>query len=982
MTTGIPRIAIIGLACRFPGARGEAELWEMLRTGTRAISDFSDEALVQAGISRERLASPDLVKSGGVVPDIDRFDAEYFQLTPREAQLTDPQHRLFLECAVEALENAACDPARYDGNIGVFAGASAYVRYGPADGQRDPITGPIANGIDFLTTRVSYKLDLRGPSVVVQTACSTSLVAVHLACQSLLAGESAVALAGGVSIDERQVHGYLYDQDGICSPDGHCRAFDASAKGTVPSGGVGVVVLKRLDHALRDGDPIRAVVCGTAINNDGSGKIGFTAPSVAGQSSVIAEAMAVSAVVPRSITLVEAHGTGTPLGDPIEVAALAQAFAGQTADRGFCALGTIKSNIGHADCAAGVAGLIKAVLALEHREIPATLDVREPNPAIDFAASPFRLATEHRAWVTDQLPRRAGVSSFGLGGTNAHAVLEEAPEPAATTPGAPWQLLVVSARSAPALSAASDRLADWLEGNPRAQLADVAFTLQAGRTRHAHRRALVCRSSTEAVRLLRERPAGTPAVSERQQAPVAFLFPGQGTQHAGMARELYRVSAEFRAALDRCAGIARSVADLPILDVLCAERDDTSAAAAIDRPALAATAIVSTAYALAQLWIAAGVTPAVMLGHSLGEYVAACLADVLTLEDALYLVAARGRLIERLPRGRMVAAALPVEDARAFAGREVAVAAINGPRAVVFSGPTSAIMALEDQLTTRAVKHRALRAEHAYHSAMLDPILDAYQAEVHRVRLREPRVPYVSSLTGQWIRPQEATSPAYWVRQTRETVRFHDGLRVLLEDSARLVLDVGPGGALASLARQSPEARGATIAASLPAPHDPASDLATVLTAAGQLWVAGARLHPGAFHPGEVRRRLHLPTYPFQRQRYWWTGQVPAPAAPPPDTRPPAGTTPPASSSELEARLVEFWQEAFGVSAITPLDDFFALGGTSLLAIGILARVRETFPVEVSFADLFRTRTIRGLAEHIDQALVAKLTAQTAEPDA
>ena len=968
--TGLPRIAIIGLACRFPGASDEAELWDLLRTGTRGITDFSDDALVQAGMSRERLADPNLVKSGGVVPDIDLFDAAYFQLTPREAQRTDPQHRLFLECAVEALENAACDPARFDGNIGVFAGASAYVRYGPADHHRDPITGPIANGIDFLTTRVSYKLDLRGPSVVVQTACSTSLVAIHLACQSILAGESAIALAGGVSIDERQVLGYLYEQDSICSPDGHCRAFDASAQGTVPSGGVGIVVLKRLDHALRDGDPIRAIVCGTAINNDGANKIGFTAPSIAGQASVIAEAMAVADVVPRSITLVEAHGTGTPLGDPIEVAALAQAFAEQTADRGFCALGSIKSNIGHADAAAGVAGLIKAVLALEHREIPSTLDVRAPNPGIDFAASPFRLAVAHRAWDTDQLPRRAGVSSFGLGGTNAHAVLEEAPDPAATSAGAPWQLLVLSAKTAPALAAASDRLAAWLEANPRAALADVAFTLQAGRTRHAHRRAIVGRSSSEAARLLRDAAAGTRSVSERQHAPVAFLFPGHGKQHAGMARALYRVSAEFRSALDRCAGIARGVADLPLLEVLCAERDDASAAAAIDRPALAATAIVSVSYALAQMWIAAGVTPAVMLGHSLGEYVAACLAGVLTLEDAISLVAARGRLIERLPRGRMIAAALPVEDAQRFAHRDVAIAAINGPRSVVFSGPPSAIGALEDQLTARAIKHRALRAEHAYHSAMFDPILDAYHAEVQRVRLREPRIPYVSSLTGQWIHPEEATSPAYWLRQTRETVRCHDGLRAVLADPARILLDAGPGGALAALARQSPEARDATIAASLPAPHDPASELATVLHAAAQLWSSGAPLHPGGLCGGEVRRRLHLPTYPFERQRHWWTDAAPAGPAPAPE---PAAAS--AAPSELESLLIKHWQEAFGVRAITPLDDFFALGGTSLLAIGILARVRETFPIEVSFADLFRTRTIRRLAEHIDQALVAKLTA-------
>jgi acyl transferase domain-containing protein len=651
----LPQVAIIGMAGRFPRCPSVDELWRQLCDGAECISRFSDAELRAAGIGAATLADPAYVKAGALLDDIDRFDAPFFRFSSREAEMTDPQHRVFLECAWEALENAGYDPDRYPGAIGVFAG-SGMSRYLPllyADRELVRAVGTyrlhLGNDKDFLPTLASYKLNLRGPSLSVQTACSTSLVAVHLAVQSLLNGECDMALAGGVSITVLRKSGYFYREGGISSPDGHCRAFDAAARGTVGGNGAGVVVLKRLAEALADGDSIRAVVLGSAINNDGAQKVGFTAPGLDGQARVIREALAVAGVEPRTLGYVEAHGTGTSLGDPIEVAALTEAF--DTDERGFCALGSLKTNLGHLDVAAGAAGLIKTVLALEHGLLPPSLHFERPNPEIDFAASPFYVNTTLAPWRRDGAPRRAGVSAFGIGGTNAHVVLEEAPSSPPGDPAPEWHLLPLSAETEPALDRAAAALAEHLARHPGLDLADVAFTLQVGRRHCRHRRALVCRDREEALALLAG-ASGSAARLAGERRAVAFLFPGQGAQHPGMAAAIYRREPRFQAEVDRCCAFLAPRLGVDLRGLLVPDSAGSAreeAVAALRRTELAQPALFVTEYALARLWMAWGVHPGALLGHSLGEYVAACIAGVFSLEDALALVAVRGRLMAAAP---------------------------------------------------------------------------------------------------------------------------------------------------------------------------------------------------------------------------------------------------------------------------------------------------------------------------------------------
>ncbi|HYG61904.1 MAG TPA: type I polyketide synthase, partial [Thermoanaerobaculia bacterium] len=866
----------IGMAGRFPGAANVGELWRRLRNGEECISSFSDAELAESGVDSSLLADPAYVRAAGVVEGAELFDAPFFGFNPREAEIMDPQHRVFLECAWEALESAGYDPARYPGRIGVYAGVgiNTYLHHiqGGGAGLLQTSAGRyqafIANDKDFVPTRVSYKLDLKGPSVNVQTACSTSLVALHLACQSLRAGDCDMALVGGVSIRSPQREGYLYEEGGILSPDGHCRAFDADAKGTVFANGAGIVVVKPLEDALADGDTVLAVVKGTALNNDGSGKVGYTAPSVEGQARVIAAALEAAGVEPETVSYIEAHGTGTALGDPIEVTALTEVFGSRTTRRGFCALGSIKSNLGHLDTAAGAAGLIKTVLALRHRELPPTLHFQAPNPRIDFAASPFYVNAALSEWTGGGGPLRAGVSSFGIGGTNAHVVVEEAPAPEATAPSRPWQLLALSARTPTALETATANLAANLREHPDLPLADVAYTLQMGRHAFAHRRFVVCR--TEA-----DDPAGALSDPERLvtghaetgERPVAFLFSGQGSQYPGMGQELYQIEPVFRNEIDACAELLRPHLGLDLRELLYPdlfgvdERD-------LERTDHAQPALFAVEYALARLWMSWGVRPDAMLGHSIGEYVAACLAGVFELADALALVAARGRLMQSLSQGAMLGVDLPEVEVIPLLSPDLDLAAVNAPASCVVSGTREAVAALEERLAARGVRHRRLHTSHAFHSAMMRPILGAFTAEVEKVHRRPPRLPWVSNLTGTWIEADEATNPAYWSRHLRSAVRFSDGVRTLLDgDAGRLLLEVGPGHTLATLARQAGPGR--IVASSLPHPRDPQPDGAVLLRALGRLWASGARVDWAGFHAGERRRRVPLPTYPFERQRYW-----------------------------------------------------------------------------------------------------------------
>jgi amino acid adenylation domain-containing protein len=862
-------VAIIGMAGCFPRAESLESFWRNLRQGVECISFFSDEELLAAGFSPDVLSDPRCVKARAILEGADRFDASFFGLTPRQAVLIDPQHRVFLECAWDALENAGYDPETCAGEIGVFAGASlnTYL-FGLSAAEETKDLGNFqvvtGNDKDYLATRVSYLCNLRGPSLTVQTACSTSLVAIHLACRSLVNGECDMALAGGVSISAPQKRGYLYSEGGTGSPDGHCRAFDARAQGTVSGEGVGIVVLKRLADALADGDRIEAVILGSAINNDGSSKVGYTAPSVGGQAAVITRALQVAGVSPETISYVEAHGTGTPLGDPIEITALTQAFRRQTGKTGFCAIGSVKTNIGHLDAAAGVAGLIKTVLALRRGEIPPSLGFERPNPRIAFQESPFYVNQRLAEWRANGTPRRAGVSSFGFGGTNAHVVLEEAP-PASPEPSPrSSHLLVLSARTPAALDRRMEDLAAHLENDPVLDLADVAWTLQVGRRVFGHRAVAVCTDARDAVQVLRSRDRDrllTAAEGETDR-PVAFLFPGQGARPAAGLAALHRGEPAFRQGLDRCAEILRPSLGVDLRSLLLAGE---SSGNDLGSTALAQPVLFAIEHSLAELWMAWGVRPNALLGHSLGEYVAACLSGVLSLEDALRLVVERGRLMQALPEGAMLAVPLPPEEVEELAAGAVSLAAINAPARCVLSGPAADIDALAGELASRGVSCRRLEVERAFHSRDVEAIQPALTAFLRQLHLQPPRIPFVSCLTGTWITDEEATDPAYWARQMRAPVRFTDAVDTLLTVGPCVLLEVGPGSALVSLARLHPKTpQGIASLAAAPAPD------AGLLAALGRLWLAGVRIDWRAVHAGERRGRVALPSYPFERSSYWF----------------------------------------------------------------------------------------------------------------
>jgi acyl transferase domain-containing protein/acyl carrier protein len=872
-------VAIIGMTGRFPGAQSVEELWQNLQGGVESIIFFSHEELLSSGIDPTVLRDPNYVKAGAVLKDVELFDADFFGFTPREAEIMDPQHRLFLECAWEALESAGYDPERYNGAIGVYAGArlSTYVPLGHFSSDAvSHLQAVMGNEKDYLTSRISYKLNLKGPSVCVQSACSTSLVAVHMACQGLLNGECDMALAGGVAVKIPQKAGYVSSAE-LTSPDGHCRAFDARAQGTVFGNGVGMVVLKRFADALADGDSIHAVIKGSAVNNDGAVKVGYMAPSVDGQASVITEALAVSGIDAETVTYIEAHGTGTPLGDPIEITALTQAFRTSTEKTGFCALGTVKTNIGHLDTAAGVAGLIKTVLALQHKLLPPSLHFDQPNPQIDFAHSPFYVNTTLAAWKAGETPRRAGVSSFGIGGTNAHVILEEPPVIEASGPSRPWQLVLLSAQTGAALETMTSNLAEHFKQHPGLNLADVAYTLQVGRKAFNHRRMLVCHDRADAVQTLAvPNPRRVlSATQEPHHRPIVFMFPGEGAQYVTMGFELYHIEPTFRAQVDVCVDILTPLLGLDLRHVLYPSKAHAEEASRqLGRPSLALPALFVIEHALATLWMSWGVHPQAMIGHSLGEYVAACLAEVISLEDALALVALRGRLFEQLPTGAMMRVSLPEQAVQPLLDQHLSLAAVNGPSSCVLAGPTEAIARTETLLAEQEVECRRLATAVAAHSELVTPIVEEFTRFVATCTLRAPRIPYVSNVTGTWMTAVEATDPHYWARHLRHTVRFGDGLRELLQAPDRMLLEVGPGQTLSILARQHPDqTAGHVVLSSLRHPHEPQSDAMCLLSTLGRLWLAGVQVEWSAFYAHERRCRVPLPTYPFERQRYWMASQ-------------------------------------------------------------------------------------------------------------
>ncbi|WP_381556214.1 SDR family NAD(P)-dependent oxidoreductase [Streptomyces eurythermus] len=982
-------IAVIGMSCRVPGARNIEEFWRNLRDGVESVTFSTPEEQAAAGVPQETLDDPRFVRATALLDDLDRFDAAFFGIGTREAELRDPQQRVFLELAHTALEDSGYDHTRYEGEIGVYGsiGADDYqwrnVRRNPrVHAAAGELAVTIASHPQYLSTFTSYKLGLRGPSLTVSTACSSSLVAVHLAVEALRNGECDMALAGGVSFELPVGHGYLHDEGGVLSEDGHTRTFDAQASGTIWSSGGGVVVLKRLEDALADGDHVRSVILGNAINNDGSDKVGFTAPGEDGQAAVISQAQGVAGVSSRTVTYVEAHGTATPLGDPVEVAALSRVFGQNTDERGWCGIGSLKTNIGHLGPASGVAALIKTTLALEHGQLPPSLHFERANERIDFDSSPFYVNARLRDWKPEgALPLRAGISSFGIGGTNAHLVLEEAPRRPAPDTGAAGpqrpEVLRISARTGAALTAAIDRLAGHLREHPELELADVAHTLSVGRRAFAHRAALVAVDPADATAGLADPRRLLTTVTSRQQPQVALLFSGQGSQYAGMGAGLYDTEPVYRAAVDRCADLLVPELGADIREVLLASGDAMQDAdARLLRTELAQPALFTVEYALARLWQSYGVAPAAMIGHSVGEYVAATLAGVFELPAALRLIATRGRLMQQTASGAMLAVRCDPDDLLPHLDEGLALAAVNAPGSCVVSGPVGLVDELAGRLTAREIAHTRLRTSHAFHSAMMDPLLADFHAAVRAAGPKAPSAPFVSNLTGRWITDEQAQDPGYWVRHLREPVRFADGVATVLAKGEWLLLECGPGRQLADLAGAQTPA-GARPLHSLPVMKQRDTDAVQFATATAALWVAGARLRDPADEAGSAHR-VPLPAYPWERKRYWVE----------PTTTDEAGQ----SQKESGQRPVEewfqvpSWRRAPASVAQEPITGclLFASGPGTELAAALRARdaqVTEVWPGEF-FARLddgsYQVRP--GAREDYD-ALVAGLLEQGALPD-
>lgn len=872
--TGL-EIAVIGMSGRFPDAMNIKQFWENLKNGRESISFFSDKEMEEAGVSKELLDNDHFVKcKGGVVNDKEYFDAPFFKYLPAEAEILYPSTRMYMECVWEALEDAGYNPDTYNGVIGVYGGASssffweALVEMAAIHNETGRFSTYILKSNEFLCSQTAYKLNLKGPAVFVQTACSTSLVAINTACRALLTGECQIAIAGGVSLSLMN-KGYLYQQGMINSKDGHVRTFDQDASGTVSGEGAGVVVLKLLKKAIKDGDNIHAVIRGSAINNDGNEKPGYTAPGVNGQAKAILSALKMANTEPESITYVEAHGTATALGDVTEIAALKAAY--NTEKNQYCAIGSVKTNIGHLDTAAGVAGFIKTILALKHKHIPPSLNYKKPNPQIDFSNSPFYVNDKLTEWKNKEFPLRAGVSSFGIGGTNAHVILEEAPSAELSATHRNWFLLSLSARSATALEKMTLNLVAYLKENKDQNLADICYTLQVGRKDFSYRRKIVCKTIDEAIEIL-SMPKSRQVYTNKsvENCKVVYVFSGLGSQYIDLCKGLYETEPLFKHELDTCFSLLEKIVQLDLKSILYPEKTGDLDPNKIQQIDIAQYILFITSYCLAKLLMAWGIKPASMIGYSFGEYVAACISGVFSLEDAIRLIQMRSKLISQTPTGMMLSIPMTAHEISPLLGKDIALAIDNGESCII-SGADAAILAIEEGMKEKKIMCMRLNAKYAMHSQLMEPILKAYEEYVRSIPLNAPNIPFISNVTGDWITVDEAISPAYWASQLRHTVQFSKGLeKMMLEDNIKCI-ELGPGSDLCLMINRIFERKAITqkaINIIRPASITVADDK-YLIHKLGLLWLQGVSINWENYYATQKRYRVSLPSYPFEKQRYW-----------------------------------------------------------------------------------------------------------------
>jgi len=974
-------IAIVGMSGRFPKAKTVHEYWENLKNGRECFTRLDDERMIASGVDLELLKAPDYVKVSPILDDYDTFDPQFFGYTPREVTMIDPQQRLFLECCWEAFEDAGYNPHEYEEPVGVFGGAAmnTYMIFSGVHNRfySEFLPSVVGNDNSFLANRVSYQLNLNGPAITVQTACSTSLVSVHLSIQSLLNGECSMALAGGVAVWVPHEAGHLHQEGNVFTKDGHCRAFDAKATGTIFGSGAGVVLLKRFDDAIQDGDTIYAVIKGSAVNNDGAKKTNYTAPSVDGQAEVIVEALANSGLSADDISYIETHGTGTFIGDPIEVRALTKAYRAFTDRKNFCGIGSVKPNIGHLDAAAGVAGLIKVILAMKHKMIPPSINYEEPNPSIDFENSPFYVNNRLKKWESqDGAPLRAGVTSLGMGGTNAHLILEEAPlieRPVVEDRGP--VLLTFSAKKASALDDYSTKLAGFLKENPDTNLSNLAYTLQRGRKEFSYKRYLTVDNRDDAIEKLEKLPADSVKTysDHADGRDVVFLFPGQGSQYVNMSLDLYKLNPVFKKYLDKCAEILEPVMNVDIRNMLFPEPGyEEQATIQLSNTVNTQPVIFSIEYSLAMLWMDLGIKPVAVLGHSLGEFTAACIAGVIDLETGLKLVTTRGRIMQELQPGSMLAVMLPPSELEEYLNDRLSIAGINTPLSCVVSGDESAIETIKELLDAKGVKTRLLETSHAFHSHMMDPVLEKYRDFVSTMTYNRPSIPVISTVRGDWGAPDEFLNPDYWVENIRQPVRFADAVEKLFDRPEWIMLEVGPGITLTTLAKEHPNIpTGQVLLQSLRHPKMEQDDNVFVLNTLGRLWSCGYPVEWERIYKDNPVFRISLPTYAFQRVRCWIDPvrkgtELLANAAETENTMVGEGTCNGSEDRSIVDELTAIWQEFLGIENIKKDDDFFELGGNSLVAVQLFDELKYKLGIQLPLSTLFEAPTIEQIAKLIE----------------
>jgi amino acid adenylation domain-containing protein len=995
-------VAIIGMSGRFPGADSIEELWTLLKEGRETVKFFSDDEL-DSSVSTSLKNNSDYVKARGVLNDVKGFDAAFFGINPKMAELMDPQQRIFLEIAWEALEQSGYVPAKYDGSIGVFAGVR-FNTYYPNNVLSHPDLIEKAgdfqiitlNDKDYVAGRTAYNLNLKGPAVNVQSACSTSLVAVAQAVQSIRNGQCKMALAGGASVNAPTNIGHLYEEGAILSNDGHCRPFDADAKGTLFSDGAGVVLLKSKEDALRDGDTIYAVIKGIGLSNDGGAKGSFTAPSAEGQAAAISMAINDAGVSPADITYIEAHGTATPLGDPIEIEGLKMAFGKQAVNQ-YCAIGSVKSNFGHLTTASGVTGLIKACLSLYHKQILPSVNYNKPNPYIDFENSPFYVNNKLQNWHSDK-ERYAGVSSFGIGGTNAHLILAEGSNiDKISSTSRPAQLMCWSAKSKKSLDLYGEKLAKYL-GRENVSLADAAYTLRTSREEFNHRRFIVATDTSDFLSQSASPAlftANTKSLDKKAQQ-VVFMFPGQGDQYVNMGKSLYESEKVFRAAMDECAAILQGELGENILDVIYPKEVTPAAIDKLRHTRYSQPSLFAIGYSLGKLWNRWGITPSAFVGHSIGEFVAAYFAGIFSLEDGLKIIAARGRMMDELPGGSMLSVRLHCEKVREYLSDKIALAAINSPQLCVVAGADEDINALSEVLNSQGILNKVLPTSHAFHSHMMDDAIGPFLELLKNVKFSQPNLPIASSVTGNWLKPEEAISPAYWAKHMRATVVFGDAVQQLMDGGYSTFLELGPGKSAATLARQQAGSHPIIAISSFEKEEPQLRSDNAILKALGNLWLNGIEPNWNSFYKDENRVRLRtLPTYAFDKKDYWVEARprdyvakqqlVVGTELSRTETTETEVAIP--RKQQFIAQIKDVLENAFGMELpnAKPGMSFIEIGFDSLLLTQVSLLFKKQFSVPVTFRQLNEELcTIELLADYLDKNLPedAKEEKTELKPDA